>query len=133
MGRLESPYRELLEAARAIIKERFKEGAHHVGAALRTGSGQVFQAVHLESNIGGANVCAEAVALGMAAAAGDTRIEAIVAVNRHGDVVSPCGICRELISDYSPAARVIVPSTTDGEPEIVSIADLLPNKYHKRF
>lgn len=41
--------KELLEQARNIIRERFKQGWHHVGAALRTRSGKTFAAVHLEA------------------------------------------------------------------------------------
>lgn len=118
---------ELLEQARSIIKERFKQDWHHVGAALRTRSGKTFAAVHLEANVGRIAVCAEAIAIGMAAAAGDTEIETIVAVNRRGEVVAPCGMCRELISDYSPEAQVIMPSP---EGEIfIPVCQLLPNKY----
>jgi cytidine deaminase len=69
----------------------------------------MFSAVHLEATVGRIAVCAEAIAIGMAATAGDTEIEMIVAVNRVGQVVSPCGMCRELIADYAPDAMVIVP------------------------
>ncbi len=120
---------ELLQAARRIIKARYKPGYHHIGAALRTRSGKVFSAVHVEATVGRIALCAEAVAIGMAAAAGDTEIETIVAVNRDGEVVFPCGMCRELISDYSPDARVIVPDVKG--PVVVSINTLLPNKYRK--
>jgi cytidine deaminase len=116
----------LLAEARRIIKERFKQDWHHVGAALRTRAGKTFAAVHLEAYVGRIAVCAEAIAIGMAAAEGDTEIETIVAVNRRGEVVAPCGMCRELISDYSPEARVIIPC--EGEM-VVPIATLLPNKY----
>jgi cytidine deaminase len=61
---LQSPDLELIEAARSIIRERFKPNFHHVGAALRTQSGQIFAAVHLEANVGRIAVCAEAIALG---------------------------------------------------------------------
>ena len=64
------------------------------------------------------------------AAAGDTDIDTIVAVDRFGEVVSPCGMCRELISDYSPTARVIVPGK-EGE-QVVPVGALLPNKYAAR-
>jgi len=37
--------------------------------------------------------------IGIAASEGYTEIETIVAVNEQGDVVSPCGMCREVISD----------------------------------
>jgi cytidine deaminase len=117
----------LLAEARAIIDRRQRQDWHHIGAALRTRSGRVFSAVHLEAYIGRVAVCAEAIAVGMGAAVGDTDIDVIVAVNRAGDVVAPCGICRELISDYSPHATVIVPSA-DG-PTRVPVTALLPNKY----
>jgi cytidine deaminase len=94
---------------------------------MRTRSGRVFQAVHLEAFVGRVAVCAEAVAIGMGAADGDTDIETIVAVNRAGEVIAPCGMCRELISDYSPLAKVIVPG--EAGPQIVAVAELLPNKY----
>ncbi len=120
----------LIAEARRIIAERRREGWHQVGSALRTRSGRVFAAVHLEAHVGRIAVCAEAVALGMGAAAGDTDIAMIVAVNSQGSVVAPCGMCRELISDYAPEARVIVPGPEgEGEVEIVSVAALLPNKY----
>ena len=117
----------LVEEARRIIALRKKPDWHSVGAALRTTSGLVFSAVHLEAKVGRIAVCAEAVAIGMGAAQGDTNIEAIVAVDKYGEVVAPCGMCRELISDYSPDARVIVP--TQNGPMVVPVLDLLPNKY----
>jgi len=120
---------ELINAARQLIAERFKPDYHEIGAALQTKSGQVFSAIHLEATVGRIAVCAEAIAIGMAAAVGDTEIEMIVAVNRLGQVVSPCGMCRELIADYAPDAKVIVPGET--EPMLLAISDLLPFKYHK--
>jgi len=129
MSNLSQPDQELVEAAKAIIKLRYKENWHHVGAALRTRSGKIFSAVHLEAYIGRIAVCAEAVALGMAATAGDTEIDAIVAVNEDGNIVSPCGMCREMISDYSPAAKVII--VREGQASPVPVLELLPEKYHR--
>ncbi len=117
----------LLERARSIIALRKRQDWHHIGCAMRTRSGAVFAAVHLEAHVGRVAVCAEAIAVGMGAAAGDTGIAVIVAVNRAGEIVAPCGICRELISDYAPDAEVIVPGAEG--PERVSIRTLLPNKY----
>jgi cytidine deaminase len=120
---------KLIEAARSIIALRSRPEAHEVGAALRTRSGKIFVAVNVKANVGRVSVCAEAVAIGMAAAAGDTDIEMIVAVDHKGRVISPCGMCREMISDYAPQAGVIV-SGNDGM-EIFQIADLLPHKFCK--
>ena len=123
---IDSSDKELIEEARCIISKRFKEDYHHVGAALRTKSGKIFSAVHLEAYVGRVAVCAEAIAIGMAAAEGDTEIEIIVAVDRQGKVVSPCGMCRELISDYAPSCRVIIT-----ENESTNIYELLPRKYQR--
>jgi len=118
---------ELINAASSLIAARFKPNCHHIGAALITRSGQMFSAVHLEATVGRIAVCAEAIAIGMAATAGDTEIEMIVAVNRVGQVVSPCGMCRELIADYAPDAMVIVPGLAGSM--LFTISDLLPHKY----
>lgn len=126
MAPLDSSDAALIHAARGLIAQRFKENYHHIGAALRTQSGQIYSAVHLEAYVGRVAVCAEAIAIGMAAAAGDTAIEAIVAVDRQGQIVSPCGMCRELIADYAPSCRVILT-----EVESADIGDLLPRKYQR--
>ena len=127
---------ELIEAAQATIKRRYRGDWQEVGAALRTRSGKIFTGVNLDAYLGRMAVCAEAVALGNAVVdLGDAGIDTIVAV-RHPPpadkdqtiaVVSPCGACRELIFDYDPNARVIVPNGKS--PSIVPIAELLPNKY----
>jgi cytidine deaminase len=130
--------RVLIEAATAAIKQRYRNDWQEVGAALRTRSGKLFAGVNLDAYLGRMAVCAEAVALGRAfVELGDEGIETIVAV-RHPPpdekdqkirVVSPCGACRELIFDYDPKARVIVPNGR--APTVVPIAELLPNKYSR--
>ena len=137
-GRLGKAEKDLIAAAVAAIKERYRDDWQEVGAALRTRSGTIFTGVNLDAYLGRMAVCAEAVALGRAVVdLGDAGIDTIVAV-RHPPphekdqtikVVSPCGACRELIFDYDPKARVIVPNGKT--PTVVPIADLLPNKYSR--
>ena len=117
-------YQRLIDEARQIIAKRFKQDHHHIGAALLTKAGKLYSAVHVEAYVGRVTVCAEAIAIGMAAADGDTDIAAIVAVDRFGKIVAPCGLCREMISDYAPDAKVIL-----AEDQVVPILNLLPFKY----
>ncbi len=128
--------KELIAAATAAIKQRYRDDWQEVGAALRTRSGKIFTGINLDAYLGRMAVCAEAVALGCAFVdLGDAGIETIVAVrhpspdetNQSIKVVSPCGACRELIFDYDRNARVIVPNGKSAAA--VPIADLLPNKY----
>lgn len=130
--------KELIDAATTAIKSRYRNDWQEVGSALRTRDGRLVVGVNLDAYVGRGAVCAEAVAIGTALTAkGDKGIETIVAV-RHpkpgepGEVavVSPCGACRELIHDYDAKARVIVPDGTNG-PTVVTIGELLPNKYRR--
>jgi cytidine deaminase len=137
-GALGKTDKELIAAAVAAIKTRYRDDWQEVGAALRTRQGTIYTGVNLDAYLGRMAVCAEAVALGRAVVdLGDAGIETIVAV-RHPPpyekdqtikVVSPCGACRELIFDYDRNARVIVPNGKT--PTAVPIADLLPNKYNR--
>jgi cytidine deaminase len=137
-GTLGRADKELIAAAIAAIKTRYRDDWQEVGAALRTRHGTIYTGVNLDAYLGRMAVCAEAVALGRAVVdLGDAGIDTIVAV-RHPPpyekdqeikVVSPCGACRELIFDYDRDARVIVPN--GNTPKAVPIADLLPNKYSR--
>ena len=126
----------LIAEARAAIERGYRYGWHHIGAAVRMGSGRVFTAVHLEANVGRVAVCAEAVAVGRAIAEGERDFSTIVAV-RHPhageadqriQVVSPCGMCRELIGDYGPEAHVIF--AAGGEVQKCRVGELLPAKLY---
>jgi cytidine deaminase len=130
--------KELIAAATAVISKRYRNEWQEVGAAMRTRDGRIVTGVNIDAYLGRNAVCAEAIAIGRAITEiGDNGIETIVAV-RHPEpgepgkiaVVSPCGICRELIHDYDAKARVIVPDH-GREPKVVSIGKLLPNKYKR--
>lgn len=125
----------LIASAGEMIKKRYEWGRHHVGAALRTKTGEIFTAVHVESSLSRVTVCAEAMVIGKAISEGYKEFDTIVAV-RHPDpdhadreikVVSPCGMCRELIADYGEDCKVIV--ALEGVLSKVDIAELLPMRY----
>ena len=129
----------LIDAAKLLIKERYTENRHHIASAVRGASGRVYTGLHLDTYVGRASVCAEAVALGQAMAAGETGIEAIVSVrhprpreqHQESKVVSPCGICREMLTDFAPGAAVIL--LRDDVHIRVPVEDLLPAKYRRHL
>ena len=127
--------RALVEAARDLVQARYVEGRHEVGAAVRMRSGAVHLGLHVESSIGRASICAEGIAIGAALMAGDSEIDTIAAVLRLPDggwrVVSPCGLCRELIGDYGMDAHVI--DFAAGEVRRVPVLELLPSKTRRRW
>jgi len=127
----------LIDQAQALIRQRYLENRHHIACAVRGMSGRVYIGLHLDTYVGRASVCAEAVALGQAMAAGETGVQVIVSVRhprpreQHQDckVVSPCGICREMLTDFAPGAVVIL--ARDEGLARVPVEELLPAKYRR--
>jgi cytidine deaminase len=126
----------LLERAQRLLGLVREQGRHEVATALRTADGGVYTGVHVEGSCRRSSICAEGVALG-AARGGITPgspllVDSVVSVQvKPADrfrVIAPCGVCRELISDYSPDARIWL--TTPDSDTIVSMRalDLLPEK-----
>lgn len=127
---------ELILRAQTLLKERYCKEGHHlvVSAALLTESGHVYAGLHLGTTQPSIATCAEIITIGQAVTQEkDMKIKMIVAVrDKDGYVISPCGKCREYIADYSDNAQVIVPAENEKGYEVVSIYDLLPNKYKKK-
>lgn len=119
---------ELIELARTTIDANTdagpdEDGAHTMGAAVRAADGRMFAGVNLFHFTGGP--CAELVALGTARANGARQITTIVAVGNHGrGVVGPCGRDRQVLFDYHPGIRVLLP-TAEGV-RVARIEALMP-------
>ncbi|MCP4372379.1 MAG: cytidine deaminase [Deltaproteobacteria bacterium] len=130
--------KQLIDLAKEIIIRRYEYGRHHIASVLRTKQGKIYTGIHLDLTVRRAAICAEAIALGKAVSEGVNDFDIMVAV-RHTrpdeeiqqvDVVSPCGICRELLFEYCPDLQIIVPN--DNAIEKFSILELLPIKFSHR-
>ena len=129
---------ELIKKAGDLIKKRYNPDFHEhhtvVAACVLSKSGKVYTAINAGTYQPSIATCAEIVAIGMGnTAEKDFEIDTIVAMR---DVppypISPCGKCREYISDYGPKAKVVMPADNKKGWELVKIADLLPGKYVKK-
>ncbi len=125
---------ELLRRAEELLGRVRADGRHEVATALRAADGSVHTGVHVEGSCRRSSICAEGVALGAARAAGIalTEVTSVVSVQvKPTDrfrIIAPCGVCRELISDYSPAATVWLTSPATDAVIAVPALDLLPEK-----
>lgn len=124
---------ELMEAAKETADRLHVDDVHEVAAALRTTGKKVFTGIHIEASVGFADVCGEVAAICTAISQGCRNFEAIVAIWGDGKgtykLLSPCGRCRELISDFSKDTWVIVGSLE--HPYKAKVSDLLPLKYNR--
>lgn len=104
-----------------------------VGAAVRLSDGSIITSVNLIADVGGLSVCAEPIAIAEAVRQPDKKIEAIVAVyhapGQEPRVISPCGRCREAVTDYAPGSFVILREPRAEQLFKVTAAALLPLKY----
>ncbi|MEM7499783.1 MAG: cytidine deaminase, partial [Pseudomonadota bacterium] len=107
---------DAIAAARKFIAARQRPDWHTVAAVVLTAAGRRHIGINLDSVLPRASVCAEPVAFGMAVAEdADDRVVFCAAVNRRGEVIPPCGPCRELMMDFARDAIVGLP-LAGGDP-----------------
>ncbi len=112
-----------------------RENAHapysgfKVGAALRSSSGKTFVGCNVENAAYPEGTCAEAGAIAAMVAAGESRIEEICIVAGTTSPVSPCGGCRQKISEFSKPDTVVVLANPNGETVRKSAGELLPDSF----
>ena len=113
---------EVLVAAATDLLQR-RGTIHSHAAAVLTADGQTFLGVNIDHFSGGP--CAEVVALGRMLTDTDSLPVTIVAVGRvDRGVVSPCGVCRQILHDWWPDVGVILDRA--GTLVRVGLAELLP-------
>ncbi len=130
---------DLVRAAREAKSRAYAPYSRfQVGAAVVM-EGAMFTGANVENASYGATLCAERNAISAAVAAGHRRLE-IVAISTSApygtaiDQRSPCGICRQVISEFAgPGSLVLLDAgdTEDGriQGEVIAFESLLPWRF----
>ena len=110
------------------LKKNGKAG--HVACALETVSGIVYTGICIDvpCSIG---LCAEQAAIAEMLKHGETKIKRIVAVYEDGSILSPCGRCRELISQLDLDNENTVVAINNDQK--VTLKELLPERWDKKW
>lgn len=96
-----------------------------VGAALLTDTGRIIPGCNFENASYGATICAERGAVGHALAVGEKGFQAIAVIADYPEPVMPCGICRQVLSEFAPDMPVIM-ANMQGERRVATVRELLP-------
>jgi cytidine deaminase len=96
-----------------------------VGAALLTKEGDVFDGSNVENSSYSLTICAERNAVFQAVQAGKTRFRSIAIASDDDELLTPCGACRQVLSEFSPTMEVIL-TTVDGHVRVTSLDRLFP-------
>lgn len=99
-----------------------------VGAALLASDGSITEGCNVENASYPAGLCAERGALAGAIARGSRNFEAIVIVTDAEEPTPPCGICRQVLEEFSPH-MLVVSYTRGGREARWTLDELLPKAF----
>lgn len=95
-----------------------------VGAAALTEYGRVVSGCNVENASYGLTLCAECALVSALHMSGGGRLVAFVCVDGNGDVLMPCGRCRQLLHEHrAPGLRLL---TVSG---VRTMAEVLPDAF----
>jgi cytidine deaminase len=111
----------------------FRSHAHapyssfQVGAAVLAEDGRVFAGCNVENASFGLTVCAERNAVAAAVVAGARPIAVAVIAPRPD--VTPCGACRQVLSEFGLDLVVVYGSSAPTGYTVTTVRDLLPGAF----
>ena len=118
--------KELIEIAKKAQENAYVPYSNFkVGAALLCSDGSVYTGCNIENSSYGATNCAERTAVFKAVSEGKHEFSAIAITSSSGDITPPCGICRQVMAEFSLDMRVIF-EDANGMVTSFELKDLLP-------
>jgi cytidine deaminase len=126
----ETVRQQLLDQARRAREHAYAPYSRFtVGAAVLTATGEIFSGCNIENASLGATICAERVAIFRAVAAGCRDLTALAVVADTPEPVAPCGLCRQVLAEFTPDCLVLMANTA-GRVQLANLKELLPLAFH---
>jgi len=98
-----------------------------VGAAILCADGSIVTGTNVENRSFGLTICAERSALVAAISAGKRDFKAIAIATPDSDYpVSPCGACRQVLSEFLPPDSMICFGNTEKSSVTCTMAEIFP-------
>ncbi|MBT2754689.1 cytidine deaminase [Mesobacillus foraminis] len=117
------------EARKAMEKAYVPYSKFQVGAALLTEDGKVYQGCNIENAAYSMCNCAERTAIFSAYAQGDRKFKGLAVIADTDRPVSPCGACRQVISELCPNDMKVVLTNLNGDIKEITVEELLPGAF----
>jgi cytidine deaminase len=117
------------ESKKAREKAYVPYSNFQVGAALLTTDGKVYHGCNIENAAYSMCNCAERTALFKAYSEGDRDFKMLAVVADTDRPCSPCGACRQVISELCPRDMKVVLTNLKGDILEITVAELLPGAF----
>ncbi len=101
-----------------------------VGAALETKTGKIYTGANVENSSFGLSMCAERIAIFKAVSEGEREFKRLAIVADTEDVVSPCGACRQVMSEFGNFEVIL--SNLKEKVKLTNVEELLPGAFDLR-
>jgi len=98
-----------------------------VGAALLCEDGTIYEGCNIENASYGLTNCAERTAIFKAVSEGHTKFKALAVVADTEGPCSPCGACRQVISEFE--IPYIIMANLKGDYTVIELDELLPFRF----
>ena len=124
---------ELIAAARRMQDRSYAPySAYAVGAAIRTADGTVYTGCNIENANFSNSLHAEEVALASALKDGQRDFTAIAVSTAERDSATPCGMCRQTLSEFSDGSLTVL---CDAGDSVITytLGELLPESFSKEL
>ena len=105
----------------------------HVGAALITEDGKIFQGANIENSSYSLTICAERTAVFQAILEGERKFKAIAIAGDTDDYLPPCGACRQVLADLCGKELDVILTNKKGEIKTFKLYELLPYSFGEEF
>ena len=124
---MDTPYGILIKKAYEAREKAYSPySSFKVGAAIMCADGSVYTGCNIENASYGSTLCAERVAMGKAISEGKRDLLAIAIVGSGNDYCYPCGICRQVMSEFCKGDFKVILPLDNKETKEMSLKELLP-------
>jgi cytidine deaminase len=125
---MQPEYAFLFDYAFKACEQSYAPYSHfRVGAALLCDDGSIITGVNVENRSYGLTICAERNAIAAAISAGKRKFKALaVATPDSSYPVSPCGACRQVISEFLSPSGVVIFGNTKDSCVVSTVEELIP-------
>ncbi|MGT2887300.1 cytidine deaminase [Streptococcus didelphis] len=121
---------DLITLAKEASKHAYVPYSHFpIGAALKTKEGQIFTGCNVENASFGLSNCGERTAIFKAVSEGFQDLSEIAIYGQTKEPVSPCGACRQVMSEFFPVSAKVHLIAKDGSSRTTTVGELLPYSF----